>query len=110
MLKKLYLSIAIVSCTFLYGMSVDELNSGSKERLMQIKGVGSAKADAIIEYRKTTTFNTIDDVTNIKGIGAVLAKNIKDDIKDSSKIKKEIKEQEVKELNTTKDLNSSNEV
>ncbi len=92
MLKKLYLSIAIASCTFLYGMSVGELNSGSKEILMQIKGVGSAKADAIIKYRKTTKFKTIDDVTNVSGIGAALAKNIKNDIKSGSKTKKESKD------------------
>jgi len=78
MLKKLCLSTIIASSTILYGISVEQLNSASKYELMKINGVGEAKATAIIEYRESSKFKTIGEVIEVKGIGKVLAKNIKE--------------------------------
>ena len=74
-MKKI-IGISLVSFSILFGMSVNELNSVSKDKLMQVSGVGSAKADAIIKYRKSTPFKKISDVENVKGIGASIAKKI----------------------------------
>lgn len=56
------------------------LNSASREELMTLKGIGEAKADAIIEYRKNNLFNTIEDIMKIKGIGQSIFDKIKDNI------------------------------
>ena len=54
------------------------INTASKQELMSVSGIGSAKADSIIEYRKTNKFNTIDDIKNISGIGDSLFEKIKE--------------------------------
>lgn len=80
MLKKILAGVLIVSTVSLFGMSVKELNKANKEELMQIKGVGEAKADAIIKERKKGQFKSFEDVTRVKGIGEAIANNIKHDV------------------------------
>ena len=60
--------------------SVD-FNTASKEDLMGIKGIGEKKALTIIEYRKTNSINSVDDLKNIKGFGDKLITKIKEEIK-----------------------------
>jgi len=82
-------SLVMVTTSLSFSLSVIELNKSSKEVLMKINGVGAKKADAIIEYRKKTAFQNIDDVQNVKGVGKKLAENIKNDVyKKSVKSKK----------------------
>ena len=56
------------------------INTANKEELMTLNGIGGSKADAIIEYRKTTKFNTIEDIKNVSGIGEAAFEKIKDNI------------------------------
>jgi competence ComEA-like helix-hairpin-helix protein len=46
-----------------------DLNTGSKEQLMELPGVGEKTADAIIERRKHIPFRRPDDLMEVKGIG-----------------------------------------
>jgi competence protein ComEA len=98
-MKKMIIMSLFVATT-LFSMNVTELNKASKSELMKINGVGSAKADAIIKYRKNTPFKTISDVENVKGIGASISKNIKNDVYKKSNTKK--KKKESKDTNSTK--------
>jgi competence protein ComEA len=47
-----------------------DLNSASKEELMRLPGVGEKTALAIIERRKQIPFRRIEDIMEVKGIGA----------------------------------------
>lgn len=54
------------------------INTASKEELMNVSGIGASKADAIIIYRMDNHFNTIEDIKNVSGIGDALFAKIKD--------------------------------
>jgi len=70
----------VLAAVLSFGMSIKEVNKASKEELIQIKGVGEKKADAIIQYRKKSSFKSFEDLENVKGVGPALAKNIKNDV------------------------------
>ncbi|MDE8082334.1 helix-hairpin-helix domain-containing protein [Erysipelothrix rhusiopathiae] len=57
------------------------LNISSAQELIQIKGIGPRKADAILKYRiEHEKFISVEELLNIKGIGPKLLERIKDSI------------------------------
>ncbi len=54
------------------------LTTASRVQLMKLPGVGEKTADLIIQYRASHPFRKIEDLMNIKGIGAKKFGNIKD--------------------------------
>lgn len=76
-MKKILISLAAIASL---AMAAINLNTATKEELMSLDGIGSAKADAIIEYRKANKFNSIDDLKNVNGIGNKTFDNLKDEI------------------------------
>lgn len=56
------------------------INTADKDALMSvINGVGDRKAEAIISYRKENgPFKSIDELTNIKGIGQAMVDKHRD--------------------------------
>ncbi len=55
------------------------LNQATKEDLMKLPGIGESKADLIIQYRKEHgSFQTIEEVKEVSGIGESIFEKIKD--------------------------------
>lgn len=54
------------------------INSATLDQLITLPGIGSSKANLIIEYRKTKSFKSIEDIMNVKGIGEKIFNKIKD--------------------------------
>ncbi|NOR55356.1 MAG: helix-hairpin-helix domain-containing protein, partial [Sulfurovum sp.] len=81
MLKKVTLGFLVLTITSVCAMSLNQLNSASKAELIEINGIGEAKAAAIIKERKKSKFKSFDDLTRVKGVGPSIASNIKKDVK-----------------------------
>ena len=73
-MKKLLLLIAMLASL---AFAAVDLNTASKEELMSLKGIGTAKAEAIIAARP---FTSTDEIKKVKGIGEGIYNNIKDEI------------------------------
>ena len=83
---------SVLTTSFVFGMSVSEVNKASKPELMKIKGIGTVKADAVIKQRTVAPFKNMADVEAVKGVGPALVNNIENDIYKKATIKvKDIK-------------------
>lgn len=57
------------------------LNTASKEELVALSGIGPAKAQAIIDYRvQHGGFKTVDELKDVKGIGARRFEKLKSEL------------------------------
>ena len=58
-----------------------DINKASEEELTQLAGIGPAKAEAIVKYRKDNgNFKNPEDLMNVTGIGEATFKKNKDRI------------------------------
>jgi len=49
--------------------SAVNINSASKSELTTLHGIGPKKAEAIMEYRTTHCFKTVESIVDVKGVG-----------------------------------------
>jgi len=64
-MKVLFSLFCLVGLLF---SSVDINNADVKE-LSSLQGIGKSKAEAIVVYRETHCFRTVDELSKVKGIG-----------------------------------------
>lgn len=76
----------VVLTNIISAMSLNEVNIASKDELMEIKGIGDAKAELLIKSRPFSHFSQVD---KLKGFGVSLMNNIKNNIKKDSIGKRE---------------------
>jgi len=81
MFKKIIAGFLIFATSVLFGMSLEQLNTASKEELMAVKGIGEAKAEAILAERKKGEFASFEDLQRVKGIGEKVALNVQEHVK-----------------------------
>lgn len=80
-MKKLLLSLISAFAFATSAMAAVDLNSANQQQLESVKGIGPAKAKAILEYRqKNGPFKTVDDLTKVPGIKAGTLAKIKAEI------------------------------
>jgi competence protein ComEA len=101
-MKKSILSF-LLALTFCFNaFAAVNINTANKAELQTLNGIGANKADAIIKYRKDHgNFKSVNDLSNVKGIGPKIIKKIGKDAAVSGKTtvasKKEVAKKTKKE-------------
>ena len=75
------LALAIGFVMTAHAVEMININTATKEELMQLDGVGDAIAGRIVEYREANgPFKAPEDITKVKGIGPATYEKNKDRI------------------------------
>ena len=100
-MKKLIILLALFSINA-YAKPVNVNTADAKTLTESLQGIGQKKAEAIVQYRtENGDFSTLNDLTNVKGIGEKTVEKNAEDILfsgegSSKKPKKEKKEKKSK--------------
>jgi competence protein ComEA len=80
-MQKLLLALLVTIGLSFNAYAAVDLNTASKAELESLKGVGPAKADAIIEYRKKSGgFKSVNDLDNVPGFGEKTVEGLKKEV------------------------------
>ena len=75
------LALAFAALFALPASAAVNINTATKDELNALPGIGPAKAQAILDYRKLNgPFKTVDDLKNVKGIGAKRLEKLRADL------------------------------
>ena len=74
------LALGVALCP-LIALAAININTATKDELVSLPGIGPAKAQAIVDYRKAHgPFKTVEDLKDVKGIGAKRFEKLKPDL------------------------------
>lgn len=76
MKKVVFLLFALIGFMF----AAVNINTATIDELKSLKGIGEAKAKAIIEYRQDQNFSSIEELKKVNGIGEKIFNQIKDQL------------------------------
>jgi len=80
-MKKIFLILVVFFGFNLSVLAGVDINTASQADLESVKGLGPVKAKAIIEYRnKHGMFKSVEELANVKGIGAGILKRLGDQV------------------------------
>lgn len=80
-MKKGVLLILLVLFLVTSAFAKVNINTAGVDELMEVKGIGQTKAEAIVKYREENgNFKTKEDIVAVKGIGDKLFSKISDEI------------------------------
>ena len=80
-MKKFYLTLFLLLFLATAAFAKVNINTADVTELQTINGIGQAKAEAIVKYRKEHgEFKTTDDLTEVKGIGDKIVNKIKEEV------------------------------
>lgn len=80
-MKKLLLTIVSALAFCFSAFAAVDLNNATQADLETVKGIGPAKAKAIIEYRKKNgNFKKVDDLDKVPGFGKKTVDSVKTEI------------------------------
>lgn len=58
-----------------------DINTATQSELEAVKGIGPAKAKAIVEHRqKSGAYKSVDDLTKVKGFGKASVDKLRNDL------------------------------
>lgn len=76
--KYLVLLVAMVAFPALAAVNI---NTASQSELEMVRGVGPAKAKAIVQYREANgAFKSVDELDNVKGFGKATVEKLRSDL------------------------------
>lgn len=77
-LATMVLIIALGSAAKAQSNEKININTASVEMLQTLDGIGPVLAERIVEYRNKSPFITIEEITNVSGIGPSIFEKVKD--------------------------------